>query len=70
MVQATEMGAIICPPSPGFYTRPATLEELIDHTVARLIDVIGLTLDEPLSSRWTGPDRARPAAGDEHESAT
>jgi flavin prenyltransferase len=68
MVQATEMGAIICPPSPGFYTRPATLEELIDHTVSRLIDVIGLELDEPLSSRWTGPRRARAAASDEQGS--
>jgi 4-hydroxy-3-polyprenylbenzoate decarboxylase len=69
MVQATEMGAIICPPSPGFYTRPVTLEDLIDHTVARLIDVIGLQLDEPLSARWTGPDRARGGRAGSGESA-
>jgi 4-hydroxy-3-polyprenylbenzoate decarboxylase len=56
MVQVTEMGAIVCPPSPGFYTRPGSLEELIDHTVGRLIDTIGIRLDRDLSARWHGPD--------------
>lgn len=59
MVQVTEMGAIVCPPSPGFYTRPSTIEELIDHTVGRLIDTIGIRLDHDLSARWTGPDEQR-----------
>ncbi len=59
MVQVTEMGAIICPPSPGFYTRPTTLDELIDHTIGRLIDTIGIHLDQDLSARWTGPDAQR-----------
>jgi 4-hydroxy-3-polyprenylbenzoate decarboxylase len=59
MVQVTEMGAIVCPPSPGFYTRPTTIEELIDHTVGRLIDTIGIRLDHDLSARWTGPDDQR-----------
>ena len=55
MAQLTEMGAVICPPSPGFYTRPASLEELNDHTVGRLLDVVGVRLSTPLSARWTGP---------------
>ena len=55
MVQATEIGAMICPPSPGFYTRPASLEALIDHIVGRLIDAVGIRLDQRLSARWTGP---------------
>lgn len=55
MAQLTEMGAIVCPPSPGFYTRPTTIEELIDHTVGRLLDVVGVPLSVPLSPRWTGP---------------
>lgn len=59
MVRVTEMGAIICPPSPGFYTRPTTIDELIDHTVGRLIDTIGIRLDHDLSARWTGPDGRR-----------
>jgi 4-hydroxy-3-polyprenylbenzoate decarboxylase len=53
------MGAIVCPPSPGFYTRPTTLEQLIDHTVGRLVDAIGIRLEHPLSARWAGPDEAR-----------
>ena len=59
MAQVTEMGAIVCPPSPGFYTRPRTIEELIDHTVGRLIDTIGIRLDRDLSARWSGPDDQR-----------
>lgn len=61
MAQVTEMGAIVCPPSPGFYTRPTTLAELIDHTVGRLIDTIGIRLDDDLSARWEGPDDRREA---------
>ncbi len=55
MAQVTEMGAVVCPPSPGFYTRPTTLDQLIDHTVSRLLDVIGFSLSTPLAQRWTGP---------------
>lgn len=54
MAQVTEIGAIVCPPSPGFYNRPATLEDLIDHTVGRLIDIIGIRLDHDLTKRWAG----------------
>lgn len=61
MTQVTEMGAIICPPSPGFYTRPTTIAELIDHTVGRLIDTIGIHLERDLSARWVGPEEQRDA---------
>jgi 4-hydroxy-3-polyprenylbenzoate decarboxylase len=61
MTQVTEMGAIVCPPSPGFYSRPRTLEELIDHTVGRLIDAVGIKLSRDLSRRWVGPDEQRAA---------
>jgi 4-hydroxy-3-polyprenylbenzoate decarboxylase len=70
MVAATEMGAIVCPPSPGFYTRPSTLDELIDHTVGRIIDVIGIRLDTPLSARWTGPDEQRARRRDRRKAAS
>jgi len=69
MVAATEMGAIVCPPSPGFYTQPSTLDELIDHTVGRIIDVIGIRLDAPLSPRWTGPDEQRARRRDRRKGA-
>jgi 4-hydroxy-3-polyprenylbenzoate decarboxylase len=62
MTQVTEMGAIICPPSPAFYTRPTSLEELIDHTVSRLLDAVGVSLTQQLSPRWDGPGERRAAA--------
>ncbi|HYH94056.1 MAG TPA: UbiX family flavin prenyltransferase [Candidatus Saccharimonadales bacterium] len=63
MVQVTEIGAVVCPPSPGFYTRPTTIDELIDHTVSRLLDAVGVRLTTPLAARWAGPgDRRGPAA--------
>jgi 4-hydroxy-3-polyprenylbenzoate decarboxylase len=61
MVTATEIGAIICPPMPAFYQRPTTIEQLIDHTVMRVLDLFGITLPEELSGRWQGAkDRAIP----------
>ena len=45
MVQATEIGAIIFPPVPAFYAHPATLEEMIDHSVGRILARLGLHND-------------------------
>jgi 4-hydroxy-3-polyprenylbenzoate decarboxylase len=53
MLQATEMGAVICPPVPAFYNRPAGLDQVIDHTVGRVLDLFDL--DAGLAGRWTGP---------------
>jgi flavin prenyltransferase len=61
MVTATEIGAIICPPMPAFYQRPETIEQLIDHTVMRVLDLFDITLPEELSHRWQGA-RERPTA--------
>ncbi len=56
MVQATENGAVILPPVPGFYHRPATIEDLVDHTVTKILDQFGIHLD--LIQRWEGlPER-------------
>jgi 4-hydroxy-3-polyprenylbenzoate decarboxylase len=52
MAQATEAGAIICPPVPAFYARPATLDEMINHTVGRVLDLFDI--DAGLAHRWTG----------------
>jgi len=53
MAALTEMGAIIAPPIPGFYNRPQTLLDLVDHVVDRILDLIGLP-DEQVR-RWGGP---------------
>jgi 4-hydroxy-3-polyprenylbenzoate decarboxylase len=46
----TEMGAIIAPPLPAFYNRPKTLEEVIDHSLGRVLDLFGL--DTGKVKRW------------------
>lgn len=52
MTTVTEMGAIVAPPMPGFYALPQTLDDLIDHTVGRVLDLFGL--DAGLVKRWSG----------------
>lgn len=52
MVTATEMGAIVCPPMPAFYLRPQSLDELVDASVARVLDL--LDLPHALSTCWQG----------------
>jgi 4-hydroxy-3-polyprenylbenzoate decarboxylase len=47
-------GAVILPASPGFYHRPKTLEQLVDHVVGKTLDQLGVAHD--LFPRWTGPD--------------
>jgi len=50
MLTLSRCGVIIMPASPGFYTRPATIEELIDVLIARVLDL--LQLEHSVSRRW------------------
>jgi 4-hydroxy-3-polyprenylbenzoate decarboxylase len=59
LLQAAEMGAIIAPPMPAFYNKPRTLEESIDHSIGRVLDLFDI--DSGLVRRWQGPRRARAA---------
>lgn len=52
MVQAAEAGAVLLPPVPAFYHLPSTLQDLVDHTVTKVLDQFGLHLD--LIARWEG----------------
>ncbi len=52
MTAASDAGAVIFPPVPALYTRPASIEALVDHTVMRVCDQIGVETD--LSQRWLG----------------
>ncbi|MDO9033395.1 MAG: UbiX family flavin prenyltransferase [Hydrogenophaga sp.] len=56
MTAVTEMGAIVCPPMPAFYLRPQTLDDLVDASVARVLDL--LDVPHALSQRWQGMDIA------------
>jgi flavin prenyltransferase len=52
MLAASEIGAIIAPPVPAYYSKPATLDAMIDHTIGRVLDLFDL--EASLVDRWTG----------------
>ena len=52
MASVTEMGGIICPPLPAFYLRPQTIADIVDHSVARVLDLLGVP--HALAQRWAG----------------
>lgn len=52
MTAVTEMGGIVFPPVPGFYQRPKTIDDLVDHTVGRVLDLLGLP--QTLAPGWPG----------------
>jgi polyprenyl P-hydroxybenzoate/phenylacrylic acid decarboxylase-like protein len=54
MVQVSEMGGIVFPPVPAFYARPKTIQDLVDHTVRRVLDLFGI--HSPKLARWRGID--------------
>jgi hypothetical protein len=55
LVQVAELGAVVAPPVPAFYHRPATLEAVVDQTVNRTCDLLGIELEKDLFPRWHGP---------------
>jgi 4-hydroxy-3-polyprenylbenzoate decarboxylase len=55
MLAFAEMGGIVLPPMPAFYQRPRTVDDVVNHTVARILDRIGLGQD--LVPEWTGGGR-------------
>ncbi|MES2318427.1 MAG: UbiX family flavin prenyltransferase [Pseudomonadota bacterium] len=63
MTMVTEMGGIVFPPLPSFYHKPASIEEMVDHTVGRVIDLFGI--EHALAPRWSGmkPDPDPQSAG-------
>jgi 4-hydroxy-3-polyprenylbenzoate decarboxylase len=63
MLALAEMGAVILPPVPAFYHRPKTIRDLVDHTVGRVLDRLGVP--HGLVTEWTGtglPDPDSPRA--------
>jgi 4-hydroxy-3-polyprenylbenzoate decarboxylase len=55
MTTLAEMGAILAPPVPGFYHQPKSIEDLVDYSVDRVLDLLGLPT--PNAYRWDGPVR-------------
>jgi 4-hydroxy-3-polyprenylbenzoate decarboxylase len=56
-----ELGAVIFPPVPAFYHRPKTLDDIVNHTVGRILDRVGVP--QTLAQEWTGsqPNRSTSA---------
>ena len=52
MLQVTQNGAIVMPPVPALYIQPKSIDDIIDHTVGRVLDLFGLETD--LVQRWNG----------------
>ena len=52
MERLCEMGAIIMPPAPAFYHRPETVQDIVDHTVGKMLDMFGI--EHTLFQRWPG----------------
>lgn len=65
MTAVTEMGGIIFPPLPSFYHQPSSIEEMVDHTVARVMDLFDI--QHALAPRWGGMGSGGKDAGDDHE---
>ena len=67
ITQATEMGAIVMPPVPAFYARPASVDEMVDHTIGRALDLFDV--EAGTVRRWSGggarPRARKPPGGDE-----
>lgn len=52
MLALTRMGAIVVPPMPAFYNHPASVGDIVDHIVTRVLDLFGI--DSPDAKRWNG----------------
>jgi 4-hydroxy-3-polyprenylbenzoate decarboxylase len=55
MTALAEMGAIVAPPIPGFYYQPKTVDDIVDHSVDRVLDL--LDFPTPDAKRWDGPPK-------------
>lgn len=55
MAALAEMGAILAPPVPAFYHQPKTIEDIVDHSVDRVMDLLGVP--SPDAKRWDGPNK-------------
>jgi 4-hydroxy-3-polyprenylbenzoate decarboxylase len=66
MLAVTEYGGVIVPPVPRFYMKPGNLDEMIDHTIGRILDLFGFDV---LTQRWDGrrdPLNHKPDGGKPH----
>lgn len=56
LLEAAEMGAILVPPMPAFYSAPETIDDMVNHTIGRVLDLLGI--ESGLVRRWQGAREA------------
>jgi 4-hydroxy-3-polyprenylbenzoate decarboxylase len=61
MQTVTEAGGIVMPPVPAFYMRPSSIEEIVEHTVSRALDLFGLDSGTPRWGEAEEPKGRRPS---------
>jgi len=59
MTQVVEMGGLLVPPMPAFYHHPKTIDDIVDQTVNRVLDLFDISLNDDLFSRWQGGKTSR-----------
>ncbi len=67
MLKLARMGVTIMPPMPAFYNQPQTLDDMVDHIVARMLDQFGIAVD--FAKRWSGEMRRESGARHKASSA-
>ena len=60
MLKLSRMGVVIAPPLPAFYARPQSIDDMVDYSVVRLLDQLGIHLN---ADRWTGEMEPTPNGG-------
>lgn len=61
MLKVTRLGAVVAPPVPAFYAKPASIDEMVDHTLARALDLFGI--ESALATRWRADEAAKAKEG-------
>ena len=56
LYEAAQLGAVIAPPMPAFYNKPETIDDIVNHSVGRVLDLFDL--DPGILKRWEGPNAA------------
>ena len=64
--EAAQLGAIIAPPMPAFYSRPKTIDDIVNHSIGRVLDLFDIEVD--FLERWPGVDSAKSAKSQQEDS--
>lgn len=67
LTTVAELGAVVVPPMPAFYHRPQTIDDIVNQTVNRVLDLLDIELPHDLFKRWTGPQGVDRLNGNQNE---